>query len=537
MELKEDWRQPFSLMFSRDALSPRQQQIALGLILLTCLAVHLATMAAPALDRTIWKEIDYIEISTNYWKHGYNFFHPELSWLADPPRITSMEFPLVPYLAALLYPVFGFNVYSVRILPALGFLLLSFYVFRLVKREAGPAAGLLGALASGIMPLYHMYGPYLFSDSAMVGTSVMALYHFAEWVDDRRRRDWIVACVGFSIAIALKLFPLYLLVPMAWIVFRRHRWNLKEYLSLVKLTLLALILPALWYSYAVYLKIHYVDLFYLFDNRKFETLLMLSSPAWHHTMSQRILGMVAGKVGVLLFLVGISAAAVARRANLFFVYLLTISGYIVLTAQANQGAPYYQWPIIAPFSFFIACGAVAIMAGTVVLLRLFLQGMRKKQSTAVLCLIGGLLLVSLMAERRHADIFGKDPLKPIDDEKWKMAQIIRQNFGPDTKLLTLGEYAVYAHGRHDLSPVLYYYSEVQGWSLEDWERSLDSVESYRRKGAGVFAAEQIFQMPDSRPFLDLMKAHFRVLYETDDNLILDLRKSTSRNVSGIDFRL
>ncbi|MDD5541818.1 MAG: glycosyltransferase family 39 protein [Acidobacteriia bacterium] len=520
------WRQQFCELLEPEVLPVAFQRAILGLIVVFMLSVHVWTMKAPALDRTQWKEIDYIEISTNFWHHGFNFFKPEVSWPATPPRVTAMEFPLVPYAASLLYGLWGFNVYTVRLLPMVGFALMTIYIFRLARREVGPVVGLLAALASAIMPLYQSYGRFLFSDSLMVAFSVMTLFHFSEWMDHERFRDRFIAGASLSIALALKLYPLYLLVPLSWIVFRRQGLKWSKYWGLLKLVLMASILPALWFAYAVYLKYSSIDLFYIFDDRKFETLLMLSDPQWYHTIAERLYGVVAGKLGLGLVLMGIAASALHRRAALLFIYLLTILGYIGLVAQANQGASYYQWPIMPPFSFFMALGAVALIAGTFAVYDLWMTNVLVSAGRrAVICTLLGLLVVSIMVVKRRAEIFDRDSARPADEAKWELAQVIKQERSSSARLLTVGEYALYAHGRHDLSPVLYYYAGMQGWSLENDEWNLSRVRSFIDQGAEFLAAEQVSKIPDSQMFLDQLKKHYRIVYYEDDKMLFDLRRT------------
>jgi 4-amino-4-deoxy-L-arabinose transferase-like glycosyltransferase len=93
------------------------------------------------------------------------------------------------------------------LITLLAFLLMSVYVYRLGKREFGPLIGLSAGLASAIMPLYHSFGRYLFSEPLMIAMSVVAIFHFAEWIDHGRRRDWILSWLGLTLAIALKLEP------------------------------------------------------------------------------------------------------------------------------------------------------------------------------------------------------------------------------------------------------------------------------------------------------------------------------------------
>ena len=205
------------------------QCVTMLLAMAAVLLIRLATMAAPLPDRTSWKEIDYIAISRNYSIHGLQFNRPEISWPAEPPRVTAMELPLVPYLAAILYRLFGFSAYTLRIITAISFLLMSWYTFLLARREYDPVVGVLAGVASLLMPLYHPFGMSLFSEPLMIACSVLSIYHWAEWADFGRRRDFLMAMIGFSLAVALKLEPLYLLIPLGWVVLRKHRFEVRKY--------------------------------------------------------------------------------------------------------------------------------------------------------------------------------------------------------------------------------------------------------------------------------------------------------------------
>src|SRR5512139_635085 len=108
------WTQIFARFTSEDSLPKSWQRFLLALILVGILLVRLLTINAPPVDRTAWREIVYVDISVNYWQKGASFLLPEVSWPAEPPRVTPTEFPLIPYVSALLYGVTGFNAFSVR---------------------------------------------------------------------------------------------------------------------------------------------------------------------------------------------------------------------------------------------------------------------------------------------------------------------------------------------------------------------------------------------------------------------------------------
>ena len=99
----EVWKDSVAGILSRDAMRPSRFRAMVGLLVFLTAGARLLAIRAPALDRTYWKEIDYIAISSNYRDHGFRFHRPEITWPAEEPRVTAMEFPLVPYVAALSY--------------------------------------------------------------------------------------------------------------------------------------------------------------------------------------------------------------------------------------------------------------------------------------------------------------------------------------------------------------------------------------------------------------------------------------------------
>ena len=48
------------------------------------------------------------------------------------------------------------------------------------------------------------------------------------------------------------------------------------------------------------------------------------------------------------------------------------------------------------------------------------------------------------------------------------------------------------------------------------------MESLIQRGATHFAASSMSREPDSKPFLDEMRARYHVLYEGEDELLLEL---------------
>src|SRR5205807_8102682 len=116
-----------------------------------------------------------------------------------------------------------------------------------------PVLGLASAMAAALMPIHHPFGRILFSEPLSIALSVGTLYHFAQWTDTRKPKDGLFAFVCFTLAVALKLEPLFLLLPLSWLWYRRHGLRIGAYGPVAVFVGLALILPAAWYLYAFHL--------------------------------------------------------------------------------------------------------------------------------------------------------------------------------------------------------------------------------------------------------------------------------------------
>ena len=528
MQIVNNWQKTYQEIESKP-LSRRAQNILLAIVIVIVLAIRLLTINTPSLKWTAWKEIDYLYISQNYWQHGFDFLHPEVGWPAEPPRVTEMEVPLVPFAAAILYKLFGFSAYTARAVTFLAFMVMMIYTFKLAKRELGALAGILAAFVAGLLPLYHPFGKLLFTEPSMIAMSVVSLYYFAEWIDHERRKDWIFAFLAFTLTVSLKLESLYLFLPIAWIAFRKYGWDIKRYMNLVILVALALILPVIWYRYAYYLEETGAHLFGIFKgHNKSQTITMLSNLHWYRTMAGRVInGILGGVYGTGLFLVGLVAAIRVRKGGLFFAYLAAVLIYFALVAEGNIDAPYRQLPIIPVASVFVALGAQALAALALLIFRNIRKGMSAIDSQPMVAW-ACLALLLVIPVLRFRSIFMQDG--PFYWDRWNAAQAVDGFANDQTKLIVVGEYTKHVGG-YDLSPVLFYYAGLQGWSLTPADWNMDKVDSLIKKGATLFVLVPSFDDPtavnyqpevSSESFVNEVTAKYPVLYSDQGTVIIDL---------------
>src|SRR5262245_17887806 len=78
-------------------------------VVLTCLYAlaryRLAFLVrAPILG---WRPSDLASIALSYFRNGFHFFYPQVFWGGNGPGYVEMEFPLLPFVTALLFKCFG----------------------------------------------------------------------------------------------------------------------------------------------------------------------------------------------------------------------------------------------------------------------------------------------------------------------------------------------------------------------------------------------------------------------------------------------
>ncbi|MCH8275849.1 MAG: hypothetical protein IH851_13790 [Armatimonadetes bacterium] len=73
------------------------------------------------------------------------------------------------------------------------------------------------------------------------------------------------------------------------------------------------------------------------------------------------------------------------------------------------------------------------------------------------------------------------------------------------------------------APTLYYYSGMQGWTLQERDRSIQRVERLIEKGATLFAAIRMSREPASGAFMGVMKDRYEVLFEDEARELLLVR--------------
>jgi len=315
------------------------------LIILLALAVRLVAINAPYTSTHWIKQLQIAPIAKNFYEDGYNILWPETDYSADRPGYIEIEFQLVTFLTALLYPIFGIHEWvgrAVTISFSIGSLIL---IYALLRRYLGDRPATFGLLFIAFTPSNWYYSRVLMSEPLMLFFSIGVVYFFSLWLGvprsapqpTRRALYFGLAVLCGALAFLIKLPTLVLAIPLLFIV-----------------------LPAVAYYHYAHVNIgaHYFTVGVGFGGGMWASLEHFLHPGNYSLMMQRLLKDHLTAVGFVLLPVGLLAYDDRGRFrwNLFHIWLGAIFLYFIVVSGGNLRQTYYQLPLLLPASGLIGLG-------------------------------------------------------------------------------------------------------------------------------------------------------------------------------------
>ncbi len=350
----------------------RRQEV--WLIVVLALAVRLVAVNAPYTSVHWIKQLQIAPIAQNLYEDGYNILWPETDYSADQRGYIEIEFQLVTFLTALLYPIFGMHEWvgrAVTIAFSLGSMVL---LYALLRRYLGDRPAVFGLLFFAFAPSNWYFSRVLMSEPLMIFFSVALVYYFSLWlgvpggqVSRNPGRYLVLAVLCGALAFLVKLPTLMLVFPLVFIAHQRYGWGLFKQ-PLLYLFALLTVLPAVAYYYHARVNIgaHYFTVGVGFGGGMWGSVEHFLRPGNYSLMLNRLLKDHLTAVGIVLLPLGFLAYGNGRfRWNLFHVWLGAVLLYFVAVSGGNLRQTYYQLPLLIPAAGLIGIGwdRVSRMAG------------------------------------------------------------------------------------------------------------------------------------------------------------------------------
>lgn len=349
-----------------------------------------------------WRQADIAMVASNFYHNGFDIFHPQIDWAGPFPGYIGMEFPLVPYLMAPLYALFGEHLFLGRLL-SIGFCSLSaYYFYLLVRSYFTKRIALISLVFFFFSPLSIFFSRTLISDNAMLCFSIGAIYFFSQWTKNEKTLYFILSLILAVFALLVKIPAAIIGLPIAYLAWHKYGWS---FLRMTRLWIFGFIVTVpsiLWYLHAFTLaKNNYP--FDMFGEERW---------VWHtgfgifldetflKKVFVRLVAFLITPIGIIMSIAGAIMTA-WNKPNTYLFHWWTAGFFVFfIVGFPGQGHEYYQLQLLPVASLFAAlfCDEFMKYRGEFHS-RILKPGLR---TGIVICLIAGFVVSSLaLVETRY----------------------------------------------------------------------------------------------------------------------------------------
>jgi hypothetical protein len=466
--------------FKTVLLDSRRYHVAFLLlfVLLTRISVffHIETVTLG------WRQADLSSVAMNYLHNGFRFLYPQIDWGGAGPGYVEMEFPIIPYITAIFFKVFGIHDIWTMVIPFLCGIGVVVAIYKLTERLYNSSFALVAALFAGSSPLLWLASQTFLGEPALILCSILSIHYLLRWSDTDRARDYVFSVVFTSLAALLKLTALYIGLPILIVFIVKYGRGVLKQMQFWLFGVLSLLPVVLWYFHAHSLYVEYGNTFGILSGgyNKFARAELLLSPDFYVLMAKRILLSVSTPIVVLLFGYGLFKRPAKQAAYLLHAWAAALVVYTLLIAEGNKDMIYYQLPWLPALAMLGSVGLFSVfklMEGS----PLLSGRMRHQRSALVLmCTLVALSVVAVGVRAMRV------PITFLESE----AQI--RNYAEEVRGITPeGSLIIVAtsYGNEktpetiDTPPQMFYFSSRHGWYLALAWVDVAAIESLRGQGA------------------------------------------------------
>jgi 4-amino-4-deoxy-L-arabinose transferase-like glycosyltransferase len=506
-------------------------RLALAAILLLGVGLRLLYITSPLLDAHRWRQTDTAVMARYFYEDSLNPFYPQVNWGGARGYVES-EFPLVPFIAALLYFVFGPADMWGRVTSVAFSAGLIVFVYLLMRDIRGPSAGRAAAFLVAVSPGAVYYGRTFMPDAAMLCLAVGALYGFVRYLQTGSTRALAWGSASLALCILVKLPGILVWCPIAaaaWHVRGRGALGDVRFLAAVAVPVL---LAAAWYTQA-YLIFRDTGLTFgilahpartypatvapgpwpdVFS--KWSSVALLTDVEFYRTLLDRLVRLHLTPPGFAIALVGVLTWR-GKWSSLPAAWLAAIVLFILVAGTGHLAHDYYQLPLVVIGALYFGVVAAPLFDGEWLRERVGAGLWAPVAAATIVTAVAALMFFESGVIRTHFR-----PSRLDTDMQQAGTAIDRSLGGSDALLIVVDEYGV-------TSPVLLYFAHRRGWSFGPRDLTPATIEWLRRRGAGYFVTTEWHDVTEQNPDLAKYVERYRRLSldeEPPHTRVFDLRQ-------------
>ena len=226
------------------------KNIVLLSIVIISFIMHYQHFSKDIISIHSWRQTQTQSTINNFYEEDMNILNPRRNDRGNGDGIFRMEFPLMQWLVAGSYYVFGKSILVTRLFMfGIGLLsVLGMHKLLLILFEKEILA-IFGAWAFNFSPSFFYYTINPLPDNLALCCAIWGLVMFFKWTESNKTKQLILCGILLSIGVLCKLpFILYFIVPAVYLLrnlFRSQQY--KKNLLQGALVFMSLLFPLIWY--------------------------------------------------------------------------------------------------------------------------------------------------------------------------------------------------------------------------------------------------------------------------------------------------
>jgi hypothetical protein len=223
-------------------------------IALISLAMHFPHFSKDLISIHVWRQAQTQSTIVNFYEGDMNIFNPARNDRGNGDGVFRMEFPLMQWLVAATYKVFGNHLIITRIwMFVIGLFSVAGMYVLLSSIFKNKLLAVIGAWAFNFSPSFYYYTINPIPDNLALCCSIWGLALFFTWLNKNRiYLLWLSGLLLSAGALCKLPFILYFIAPLAWFLIPVFRGGFtRRSLTPMLSVLVWILLPMAWYVWVI----------------------------------------------------------------------------------------------------------------------------------------------------------------------------------------------------------------------------------------------------------------------------------------------
>ena len=465
------------------------------------LILRLYKVNIPLADHHSWRQADTAAVARNFIKEGFDFFHPKIdnmTPLAKPDlpnseRLFMVEPPIYQTIVAGFYHLGGVQERWARLVSIFFYLGGIILLYLLVAKLINKGVGLLSAFFIAVLPFGIFYGRVIMPEPEMIFASLGMLWFFSLWLEKQKNGLFVWAVIFTAWALLMKTFPLFLVLPMFYLVWCKYRWAFFKQYKLWLFAFLSILPFVLWRFWIS----RFPEGIPPYDWLLNQGGIRFRPAFFRWIFAERIGKLILGYWGLPLLVLGLILRPGKSEGWFFHWWGIAFLVYVTVFAAGNITHDYYQVPFIPIACVFLAKGSYWLIAGN------------RQSFNRLLCTMFFVLCTAFMLAFSWFEVRGFYLIQGGVD----LAGRAVDELTPKNALVLTGD-------SNDVT--LLYNTNRWGWTggyASYFPNTLETIEKVKKMGATVYVTTKFERNSE---FGKYMLGNYPVIKQTDQYIIFSL---------------